>query len=56
MLVSVKVVSWKASAPLKKNWDETLPMLLFACRDLHSEATGFSPFELLYGKSTCTAH
>ena len=33
---------------LKKDWDETLPMFLFACRDVPSEATGFSFFQLLY--------
>ena len=29
---------------LKKDWDETPPMLLFARRDVRLEATGFSPF------------
>ena len=34
----------------QKNWDEVLPLFLFACRDVPSESTGFSPFELLYGQ------
>ena len=32
-----------------KSWDEMLPYLLFAYREVSQESTGFSPFELLYG-------
>jgi hypothetical protein len=31
-------------------WHRYLPALLFACRELPSESTGFSPFQLLYGR------
>ena len=34
----------------QKNWDEYLPYLLFAYREVPQESTGFSPFELLYGR------
>ncbi len=30
-------------------WDEALPLALFALRDSVQESTGFSPFELVYG-------
>ena len=32
-----------------RGWDEMLPYLLFAYREVAQESTGFSPFELLYG-------
>ena len=32
-----------------KDWDELLPYLLFAYREVPQASTGFSPFELLYG-------
>lgn len=31
-------------------WDEYIPYTLFAYREVASESTGFSPFELLYGR------
>ncbi|KAL2081327.1 hypothetical protein ACEWY4_023180 [Coilia grayii] len=31
------------------DWDAALPLLLFALRDSVSEATGFTPFELVFG-------
>ena len=33
-----------------KQWHRYLPALLFACRELPSESTGFSPFTLLFGR------
>ena len=33
-----------------KNWDVFLPYLLFAYREVPQSSTGFSPFELLYGR------
>eukprot|EP00745_Piridium_sociabile_P014889 TRINITY_DN21965_c0_g1_i2.p1 TRINITY_DN21965_c0_g1~~TRINITY_DN21965_c0_g1_i2.p1 ORF type:complete len:972 (+),score=119.48 TRINITY_DN21965_c0_g1_i2:366-2918(+) len=33
-----------------KMWHRFLPALLFACRELPSESTHFSPFELLFGR------
>jgi hypothetical protein len=34
-----------------KAWHRYLPALLFACRELPSESTGFSPFELMFGRT-----
>ena len=34
----------------QKDWDEYLPYLLFAYREVPQESTGFCPFELLYGR------
>ncbi len=33
-----------------KNWDRWLEPLLFAVREVPQASTGFSPFELLYGR------
>ncbi len=33
-----------------KNWDKWLEPLLFAVREVPQASTGFSPFELLYGR------
>ena len=33
-----------------KNWDKLLPYVLFAYREVPQASTGFSPFELLYGR------
>lgn len=33
-----------------KNWDDWVPYVLFAYRDAPQAATGFSPFELLFGR------
>ena len=33
-----------------KDWDKLLPYVLFAYREVPQESTGFSPFELLYGR------
>ena len=32
----------------EKNWDEDIPLLLFAIRESVQESLGFSPFELIY--------
>ena len=34
-----------------KDWDELIPYVLFAYREVPQASTGFSPFELLYGRS-----
>ena len=34
-----------------KDWDKMLPYLLFAYREVPQASTGFSPFELLYGRN-----
>ena len=33
-----------------KDWDKLLPYVLFAIREVPQSSTGFSPFELLYGR------
>ena len=33
-----------------KDWDRWLPYLMFAYREVPQASTGFSPFELLYGR------
>ena len=33
-----------------KDWDKMIPFLLFAYREVPQESTGFSPFELVYGR------
>uniref|UniRef100_A0A8C4RKU8 ribonuclease H n=1 Tax=Erpetoichthys calabaricus TaxID=27687 RepID=A0A8C4RKU8_ERPCA len=33
-----------------RNWDQLLPLVLFAYREVPQTSTGFSPFELLYGR------
>ena len=33
-----------------KDWDKLIPPLLFAYREVPQKSTGFSPFELLYGR------
>ncbi|CAC5388229.1 unnamed protein product [Mytilus coruscus] len=41
----------KSYARLKpQTWDEYIPYLLFAYREVPNESTGFSPFELFYGR------
>ena len=34
-----------------KDWDNYLPALLLAIREVPQESLGFSPFELLYGRN-----
>ncbi|MCG7879549.1 MAG: hypothetical protein JAY78_24875, partial [Candidatus Thiodiazotropha taylori] len=34
----------------KEDWDKYLPYLLFSYREVPQDTTGFSPFELLYGR------
>ena len=33
-----------------KDWDKNIPYVLFAYREAKHETTGFSPFEMLYGR------
>ena len=33
-----------------RNWDKMLPYVLFAYREVPQDSTGFSPFELIYGR------
>ncbi|XP_072014751.1 uncharacterized protein [Amphiura filiformis] len=34
----------------KVNWDDQIPLFLFSYREVPCEATGYSPFHLLYGR------
>ena len=47
---TLKAMMKKFTSKTKKDWDEYLPYLLFAYREAPQESTGFSPFELLYGR------
>ena len=40
----------KAATKEGRDWDKMIPFLLFAYREVPQSSTGFSPFELLYGK------
>ena len=33
-----------------KNWHRVLPAVLYACRDVPNASTGYTPFELLFGR------
>ncbi len=47
---TLKAMMRKFTSKNQKDWDEYLPYLLFAYREAPQESTGFSPFELLYGR------
>ena len=40
----------KITADRKEDWDEVIPAALFAYREVPSESTGYSPFELMFGR------
>ena len=40
----------KLCAQQPKDWDRYLPAVLFAYREVSQASTGFSPFEMLYGR------
>ena len=47
---TLKSMIRKFTSRNQKDWDEYLPYLLFSYREVPQETTGFSPFELLYGR------
>lgn len=47
---TIKSMLRKFVATNSKNWDEYLPFLLFAYREVPQESTWFSPFKLPYGR------
>ena len=47
---TLKTMLRKATVKEGKDWDSLLPYLLFAYREVPQASTGFSPFELLYGR------
>lgn len=46
---TLKKMLQKFVANTGRDWDQKLPFLLFAYREVPQASTGFSPFELLYG-------
>ena len=48
---TLKSLLRKAAVDVGKDWDKLLPYLLFAYREVPQASTGFSPFELLYGRA-----
>ena len=49
--VTMKQTLRRMCAEPPKDWDKYLPALLFAIGEVPQELLGFSPFELLYGRS-----
>lgn len=47
---TLKSMLRKAATEEEKDWDELIPYLLFAYREVPQASTGFSPFELVYGQ------
>ena len=47
---TLKEMLRKAAMEDGKDWDKLIPYVLFAYREVPQESTGFSPFELLYGR------
>ena len=41
----------KVCAKRPKDWDRYIEVVLFAYREVRQESVGFSPFELLYGRT-----
>ena len=48
---SLKQILKRLCAEKPKDWDKYLGAVLFAYRDVPQESLGFSPFELVYGRS-----
>jgi hypothetical protein len=47
----LKQMLWKVIEQDGNNWDQLLPYLMFSIREVPHASTGFSPFELLYGRN-----
>jgi len=48
---TLKAMLRKAAQFEGKDWDKLFPFLLFAFQEVPQASTGFSPFELLYGRA-----
>lgn len=48
---TVKAMLRRAAVTEGTDWDKMVPYLLFAYREVPQTSTGFSPFELIYGRS-----
>jgi hypothetical protein len=47
---TLKQMLKKVMEPHGKNWVQLIPSLMFSIREVPQASTGFSPFELLYGR------
>ena len=47
---TLKSMSRSLTTEFKDGWDDCLPWILFAYRDIPMGTTGFSPFEMLLGR------
>ena len=47
---TLKLMLRKLTAENPETWDEMLPAVLFAYREVPNQTTGYSPFELMYGR------
>ena len=47
---TLKSMLRKVTAERPEDWDRYIPAVLFAYREIPQETTGFSPFELMYGR------
>ena len=47
---TLKTMMRRMTVERPRDWDRVIPALLFAYREVPQESTGFSPFELLYGR------
>ena len=47
---TLKEMLHKSAVEDGKDWDRLVPYVLFAYREVPHESTGFSPFELMYGR------
>ncbi|KAL5497626.1 hypothetical protein EMCRGX_G014134 [Ephydatia muelleri] len=47
---TLKSMLRKFATQKEKDWDKLIPYVLFAYREVPQRSTGFSPFELLYGR------
>ena len=47
---TLKAMPRKTAISEGRDWDKLLPYVLFAYREVSQASTGFSPFELLYGR------
>ena len=51
---TIKNLLKKVAVERPKDWSRYLAPLMFAVRDTPQDSTGFSPFELLYGRTVRT--
>uniref|UniRef100_A0A9J7WVK0 ribonuclease H n=1 Tax=Cyprinus carpio carpio TaxID=630221 RepID=A0A9J7WVK0_CYPCA len=47
---TLKLMLRRVAAEDKRDWDKMLPYVLFGIRDVPQVSTGFTPFELLFGR------